>query len=189
MPTKLARVVWGGFNGWKGDGQWRHVSDCTTAEDWSKTTSSHSTQKKACSFPVSPYPLLSIWHMVVWSLVKCRVFKNFLSFDFYKMTPQLPRAIELITSKKKAPIAALPTDPNKTPPPWNCWCLHCRLRANWTWEGIKNLSPNKAKYTKQQPSKSSPVRRLITTFCDLAASLLESFKVTTNQPFPMHNGI
>lgn len=112
---------------------------------------------------------------------------NFLSFDLYKMTLQLQRAIDLI--KEKVPWRLRPQTQTNPTPPWDCWCLHCTLRANWRWEGIINLSPYEAKYTRQQPSKSSPVECLITTFCNLAASLLESFKVTTNQPFPMHNVI
>lgn len=69
--------------------------------------------------------------------------------------------------KKKGAIRASPTDPSKIPSPGNCWCHHYRLSAHRRWEGNKNLSPNKAKYTRQQPSKSSPIQCLIIIFCNL----------------------
>lgn len=112
------------------------------------------------------------------------------SFDLYKMTLRLQGAIDLITQRERS-HGGFTHRSKPTPflPPRTAGAFTAHSEPTGGGRGTKDLPPYKAKHTRQQPSKSSPVERLITTFCNLTASLLESFKVTTNQPFPMHNGI
>lgn len=108
------------------------------------------------------------------------------------MTLQLQRAIDLITQREKSHggfTHRSKLTPAHATPPLELLMPSLHTQSKLKMGGKQKPPPYKAKYTRQQPSKSSPVECLITTFCNLAASLLESFKVTTNQPFPMHNGI
>lgn len=74
---------------------------------------------------------------------------------------------ELSKSQQKGCYQDFPHSPKQDPAHWGCWGCHWRLRAKWRRERNENLSPNKPKYTRQQPSRPSPVQGLITTFCNL----------------------